>query len=149
MIPRPPRSTLFPYTTLFRSPLSLRTAILAVVGVKIRGAATTAVSRVLLTKVVDRMMPFQVITEAEENPAPATVMVKSDPPAGIEDGLIEVRTGATVKGTPLELRLPFQAVTATVPAVPIADAGTWAVNCVALAKVVERLVVFHWTREVG
>src|SRR5437588_9566855 len=30
MIPRPPRSTLFPYTTLFRSPTSSLTALLAV-----------------------------------------------------------------------------------------------------------------------
>src|SRR2546421_6161923 len=47
MIRRPPRSTLFPYTTLFRSPLVLFTSRRDVMGVLANHRATTAAAVVV------------------------------------------------------------------------------------------------------
>src|SRR2546426_8727786 len=65
MIRRPPRSTLFPYTTLFRSPRTVRLALtaalddcppsaLAIVTALARDAATASELRVLAIKVLGR-----------------------------------------------------------------------------------------------
>ena len=52
-----------------------------------------AVSIVELTNVVPRGAPFQRISEAVTNPAPFTVKIKSEPPAGTEVGATEVIDG--------------------------------------------------------
>src|SRR2546425_9326033 len=56
MIRRPPRSTLFPYTTLFRS-LDLRDVVLVVGGVYL-GAATNSAETIAATAVGDSLGPF-------------------------------------------------------------------------------------------
>src|SRR2546422_4309551 len=66
MIRRPPRSTLFPYTTLFRSP-----------AVAMSAAVIVARSWVALTKVVVRAFAFHCTTDPLTKFVPFTVSVNA------------------------------------------------------------------------
>src|SRR5260370_112308 len=59
MIRRPPRSTLFPYTTLFRSVRSVMKLLLALIAIRVPMIATTvvAMSRAVRPVVFDASLP--------------------------------------------------------------------------------------------
>ena len=115
-------------------------------------AGTCAVSCPALTKVVVRLLPFQVTCVPAMKLAPLTVRVKPDPPATAEfgDRLVNVAAGLIVKviggGEPCE---GSDTVTAAVPADAISEAGTAAVNCPALTNVVLRALPFQVTAVVA
>src|SRR5258708_32417211 len=67
MIRRPPRSTLFPYTTLFRSPLL--STVICLVGVGL-GIAQSQDKRTLLDRISKRPFDASVIGEVERNRNP-------------------------------------------------------------------------------
>jgi hypothetical protein len=108
---------------------------------------------VLLTKVVDRSLPFQRTTELETNPLPLTVSVKVAPPAMAVDGDKEVRVGTgllmanvTALDSP-PAGVGLETVTSAVPAAVTSLAGIAACNWVPLRKVVGRSVLFQRTTE--
>ena len=110
-------------------------------------AGTWAVNCVALTKLVVSALPFHWTTAPETKPVPLTVRVKAGPPAVAESGLSEVITWpAVMVKVALADGTPFSTtVTLAGPAAAMRLAGTWAVNCVALTKVVVSALPFHWT----
>jgi hypothetical protein len=75
----------------------LTTVTVAVVAVATSAAAIAAVSRVLLTKMVVRALPFQFTSEPDTNPVPFTVRVKPELPGVVDAGT----RGSLIKGTGL------------------------------------------------
>jgi hypothetical protein len=126
---------------------AIATVMLAVPGAAINFAGTAAINWVLLTKVVVNPVLFHCTTAPEIKPVPLTVSVKAGPPAVAESGLSEAITGPAliVKVAPPEVTPLSTTVTVAVPGAAMRLAGTWAVNCVALTKVVVSAVVFHRT----
>ena len=99
-----------------------------------------------MTKVVDRLEPFQVMTVAPVNPPPFAVRVKPGPPAIALVGeiLVSVRGFVMVKGSAVgEVRPDCATLTSAEPALAMSAAGTVAVSCPALTKVVDRLEPFQ------
>ena len=111
-----------------------------------------------LTKVVASAMPFHCTTELLMNLVPVAVSVNVAPPAAADDGEIADRAGSgfvvaalMVNVSGVDVPPPgvgVNTVTEAVPAVAMSPAGTAAVNCVALPKVVVRAVPFHCTTDV-
>jgi hypothetical protein len=106
-------------------------------------ARMVAVRVVLETKVVDRGEPFQFTTEVDTKFVPFTVIVKSELPAEVEVGEIEVVVGmgfVIVNVSAFDVPPPGAGVTTVieaVPAVAISDAGTIAVNSLEEMNTVE------------
>ena len=115
-------------------------------------AGTCAVSCPALTKVVVRLLPFQVTCVPETKLAPLIVRVKAAPPARAKSGdkLVNVAAGLMVKVTAGgETCSGEDTVTAAVPAEAISEAGTAAVTCPALTNVVVRALPFQVTAVVA
>ena len=112
-----------------------------------RLAATVAVNCVALTNVVASAVEFHCTTAPEAKPVPLTVSVKAGPPAVATFGLRDVITciAAMVKVAPADVTPFSTTVTFAVPTAAMRLAGTWAVNCEALAKLVVSAVPFHCT----
>jgi hypothetical protein len=124
------------------------TVTVAVPAVAIRLAGAPAVNWVALPKVVLSAAPFHCTTAPETKPVPLTVSVNAAPPAAAVFGFSDVIVGGgavMVKDAPFETVPPEETVTVAVPAAAIKLAGTAAVNCVALPKVVVRVAPFHRT----
>ena len=114
-------------------------------------ANMTAVKVVLETNVVEREEPFQFTTEFETKFVPFTVSVKSELPAVVEVGVIEVVVGTgfvIVKVSEFDVPPPgvgFTTVTETVPPAATSDARIVAVKVVLEMKLVVRLKPPHST----
>jgi hypothetical protein len=112
-----------------------------------------AVSCVLLTKVVVRLLPFQRITDVIAKFVPVAVNVNAAPPAVALVGEIELSVGtgfvaAIVNVTEPDVPPPgvgLKTVTAAVPVAAMSLAGMAAWSWVLLMKVVVRLLAFHRT----
>lgn len=131
------------------------TVTLAVLAVAMSVAGIKAVNCVALMKNVVRALPFHCTVESLMNPLPVTTNVKAVPPAVAEAGFKLVMAGAgllMVKVSPFDVPPPgdgLATVTVAVPAAAKSPAGMVAVNCVALTKLVVRLLPFQKTCEVG
>ena len=112
-------------------------------------AKIVAVSVVLETKVVERAKPFQFTTEPETKFVPSIVSVKSEFPAEVEVGLIEVVVGTgfvMVNVSVFEVPPPgvgFVTVIDAVPPVTRSASTISAVSVVLEMKFVVRLNPFH------
>ena len=112
----------------------------------IRAAGTAAVSCPALTKVVTRLLPFQVTWLPLVKPVPLTVRVNAAVPATAElgDRLVRVAAALMVNVTAGGEGCPESAtVTDAVPADAMSDAGTVVVSCPAFTKVVVRALPFQ------
>jgi hypothetical protein len=129
-------------------PAVVVTVTLAVPVVAIRLAGTAAVTWVALTNVVVSAVEFHFTVAPEAKLVPFTVSVKAAPPAVAEVGarvVIVGGPGLMVKVEAGDVPRGSATVTLAVPAVAIRLAGTAAVSCVALTKVVVRAVPFQFT----
>ena len=119
--------------------------------VAISAELTAVVSCLVLTNVVVRALPFQVIVEPFSKLLPFTVSVKAAPPAIAPAGLKLVNVGAglfTAKARAVEMPPPgvgVKTVTGTLPAVAMSAAVIAAVSYVALTNVVVRALPFQRT----
>ena len=108
---------------------------------------------VLLTNAVGRLLPFHSTVEVETKLLPFTVRVNPAPPTITVAGESEFKTATgllTVKVAVLDEPPPGAGLvtwTGAVPAVAMFAAGTEAVSCEALTKVVARLLPFQLTTE--
>jgi hypothetical protein len=130
----------------------------AVPGEAMAAAGMAAVNCVALTNVVIGAIPPKLTVEAATKFVPLTVRAKGALPASTPVGEIIVIVGTRfvllvmVKFAAFEVPPPgvgLVTVTATVPAEAMAEAGTAAVNCVALTKVVVAAVPPKLTIEAG
>jgi hypothetical protein len=71
----------------------LTTPTTATAAAAISAAVMAAVKRMSLTKVVERLLPFQYTVDCEMKPVPFTVREKAGPPAAAEDGDNETMVG--------------------------------------------------------
>ena len=133
---------------------ALNTVTFAVVALATLAAGMAAVSRVLLTKVVVRVVPFHCTAEPETKFEPSTVRVKPEAPTMALDGPSAETTGTgllTVKGAEFEVPPPGPGLTTFMLAV-LATATSLAkidaVSCVLFTNVVERSEPFQRTTEV-
>jgi hypothetical protein len=116
-------------------------------------AGIAAVSWVLLTKAVVRLLPFHCTTELGTKLEPFTVRVKADPLAEVVEGDREVTLGTglfTVNARAFEVPSPepgLKAVTWAVPPAATSPEGIAAVSWLPPTNVVERLLPFHCTTE--
>jgi hypothetical protein len=113
----------------------LVTVTKAVPWLAMRAAGIGAV-RAPLVKVVVSAVPFQLIPEANVNPVPFTVRVKSGPPAVAEFGLSKEMAGggSIVKGRSFDGLPPDTTVIVAVPGALIRLAGTLAVIWLAVGR---------------
>jgi hypothetical protein len=116
-------------------------------------ALICAVSCVLLTKVVVRLLPFQRITDVIAKFVPVAVTVNAAPPAVALVGEIELSVGTGFVAVIVNVTEPdvpppgvgLKTVTAAVPVAAMSLAGMAAWSWVLLMKVVVRLLAFHRT----
>src|SRR5439155_1675655 len=133
--------------------VGLKTVADAVPAVAMSLAEIAACSRVLLTKVVDRSLPFHRTTDEAMKFVPVAVRVNPAPPATALLGEIELSVGTRlliVNVHALELPPPgvgLKTVTGAVPAVAMSAAVTWACSWVLLTKVVVRSAPFQRTTD--
>ena len=132
----------------------LKTVTLADPAVAMSAAGMLAVSRVSLTYVVARALPFQRTTEPLTKFVPLTVRLNAGPPTLALDGLRLVIVGAGLllieKVAALDVPPPgagLKTVTLADPAVAMSAAGMLAVSRVSLTYVVARALPFQRTTE--
>ena len=138
--------------------VGLKTVTEAVPAVAMSLWGTAAVNCVALPNVVVSAAPFHWTTELLTKLVPITTSVKPAPPAVAEEGesALTVGTGLFAAALIVNVRaaevpppgVPLKTVTEAVPAVAMSVAGTAAVNCVALPKVVTSVAPFHFTEDV-
>ena len=134
--------------------VALNTVTLAMAALATSAAGTAAVSRVLLTKVVLRLLPFHRTTELETKLEPSTVRVKSEVPAMAFEGPSAETIGTgllIVKVAALDVPPPGAGLKTemfVVPALAMSLARMAAVSCELLTKVVVRSAPFQRTTDV-
>jgi hypothetical protein len=134
--------------------VALNTVTLAMAALAISVAAMAAVSRMLLTKVVARLLPFHRTTEVETKLEPSTTSVNAPVPTMELDGPNAETTGTgllTVKVAELEVPPPGAGLKTemfVVPAPARSLARMAAVSWELLTKVVARSAPFQRTTDV-
>src|SRR5256885_13887133 len=98
MIRRPPRSTLFPYTTLFRSLTYRWTLITVPQGSNAQLSNATAVNPTFLVDTKGTYVAQLIVNDGQANSAPATVTISTlnSPPVANPGPVQKIIVGRTV-----------------------------------------------------